>query len=122
MTHARVSNLFHQVHKPYKKTKIPKALREQVWLTHVGKVFETKCKVVWCENRINAFDYQCGHNIPESRGGKTNLGNLIPICSRCNISMGSSYSIDQWNSKFAAPPLPPKPKLSWWSRWFVKRS
>lgn len=121
MTHARVSNLFYQVHKPYKKTKIPKALREQVWLSHVGKVFETKCKVVWCENRINAFDYQCGHNIPESRGGKTNLGNLIPICARCNISMGSSYSIDQWNSKFASPPPPPKPKKHWWSFLFKKR-
>lgn len=119
MPHARVSNLFHQVHKPYRKAKIPKALREQVWLVNIGKVFETKCKIVWCENRINAFDYQCGHNIPESRGGKTNLGNLVPICSRCNISMGNSYSIDQWNSKFAAPiPVPAPSKFRLFTQCF----
>lgn len=88
---------------PYVKGKIPKALREQVWLTHMGQRFEAKCKVVWCKNRINVFDYQCGHNIPESKGGKTNLGNLLPICARCNISMGNEYTIDEWNSKFAPP-------------------
>ena len=89
--------------KKYKKKPIPKALREQVWLCHMGKVFETKCKIVWCENRINAFDFQCGHNIPESKGGKTTIQNLIPICGRCNISMGDRYSIDEWNRKFSVP-------------------
>jgi hypothetical protein len=85
----------------YTKVKIPKALREQVWITHAGRVFETKCSVTWCKNQINVFDYQCGHNIPESKGGKTNIGNLIPICARCNISMGNLFTIDQWNSEFA---------------------
>jgi 5-methylcytosine-specific restriction endonuclease McrA len=87
----------------YTKSKIPKALREQVWLTYMGRRFEGKCKVVWCKNQISVFDFQCGHNIPESKGGKTNLGNLLPICSRCNISMGNEYTIDQWNTKFAPP-------------------
>jgi 5-methylcytosine-specific restriction endonuclease McrA len=85
----------------YTKVKIPKALREQVWITHAGRVFETKCSVTWCKNHISVFDYQCGHNIPESKGGKTNIGNLVPICSRCNISMGNLFTIDQWNSEFA---------------------
>jgi len=87
----------------YTKVKIPKALREQVWITHAGRVFETKCSVTWCKNQINVFDYQCGHNIPESKGGKTNIGNLIPICARCNISMGNLFTIDQWNTEFAPP-------------------
>jgi hypothetical protein len=87
----------------YKKTKIPKALREQVWLTSMGERFDGKCKVVWCKNRINVFDFQCGHNIPESKGGKTTVDNLLPICTRCNISMGSHYTIDEWNTKFAPP-------------------
>jgi len=86
-----------------RKQSIPKALREQVWLVHMGKVFESKCKVTWCENRINAFDFQCGHNIPESKGGKTTIQNLIPICGRCNLSMGDQYSIDEWNRKFSSP-------------------
>ena len=84
------------------KTKIPRALREQVWLIHVGPKFQYKCKVSWCTNTMNVFDFQCGHNIPESKGGKTDVQNLIPICSRCNLSMGSQFTIDEWNKKFAS--------------------
>ena len=83
--------------KKYKKSKIPKALREQVWIQKAGRVFDKKCPVSWCENMINAFNFQAGHNIPESRGGKTNIENLIPICDRCNYSMGNHYSIDEWS-------------------------
>jgi 5-methylcytosine-specific restriction endonuclease McrA len=97
---------------PYKKSKIPKALREQVWLRYIGERFDSKCKVVWCKNRINVFDFQCGHNIPESKGGQTTLDNLVPICSRCNISMGYHYSIDEWNTKFAG-------RSKWWN-WFSR--
>jgi 5-methylcytosine-specific restriction endonuclease McrA len=111
---SRVADVFAHEIVSYKKARIPKALREQVWLRNMGPVFEAKCKVVWCANKINVFDYQCGHNVPESKGGKTNLGNLIPICSRCNISMGSQYTIDEWNKKFALPP-PPQPT---WRRFF----
>jgi 5-methylcytosine-specific restriction endonuclease McrA len=88
---------------PYRKTKIPKALREQVWIQHMGRLFEGQCRVTWCKNTINAFDFQCGHNVPESKGGKTSLDNLVPICCRCNNSMGSQFTIDEWNKKFAAP-------------------
>ena len=38
--------------------KIPKALREQVWILKVGQKFETKCKIVWCTNRMNVFEIQ----------------------------------------------------------------
>ena len=105
--HTRVSNILNP--EVYKKSKIPKALREQVWLSHVGKKFEVKCKVVWCKNKINVFDYQCGHNIPESKGGKTNISNLIPICAQCNRSMSDQYSIDEWNIKYSSPH-----KAAWW--------
>lgn len=87
----------------YKKAKIPKALAEQVWITHMGHHFEGKCRVRWCKNRISVFDYECGHNIPESKGGKTTLDNLVPICARCNRSMSNQYTIDEWNRRFAPP-------------------
>lgn len=80
-----------------KKANIPKALREQVWITNVGNKFEAKCLVVWCQNTMNVFDYHVGHNIPESRGGATNINNLKPICARCNLSMGNYYSIEEWS-------------------------
>uniref|UniRef100_A0A6C0CGE7 HNH domain-containing protein n=1 Tax=viral metagenome TaxID=1070528 RepID=A0A6C0CGE7_9ZZZZ len=81
------------------KAKIPKALREQVWLSKFGKVFEAKCFTPWCENRISVFDFQCGHDIPESKGGATVLSNLYPICARCNMSMSNVYTFQQWALK-----------------------
>ena len=81
-----------------RKQTIPKAVREQLWIRDMGRVFESKCKVTWCQNRINVFDFQCGHNIPESKGGKMALENLIAICSRCNMSMGDRYTIDEWSA------------------------
>ena len=78
------------------KKKIPKSLKEQIWITNFGKTFEHKCYVTWCTNNINVFDFDSGHNIPESKGGATSLHNLKPICSRCNKSMSSQYSIDEF--------------------------
>ena len=98
------------VESPYKKKKIPKALAEQVWITHMGHRFEGKCRISWCKNRITVFDYESGHNVPESKGGKTTLDNLVPICARCNRSMGDSYTIDEWARRFGPPARP------WFSR------
>lgn len=81
----------------HKKDTIPRALREQVWIKYIGKKYEVPCTVIWCINTISTFDFHVGHNIPESIGGSTNIENLRPICSRCNLSMGSRYSIDEWN-------------------------
>lgn len=79
------------------KLKIPKALREQVWLKHIGRKYDSKCKTSWCNNKITVFDFQCGHDTPESVGGETNIDNLVPICSRCNLSMSNTYTFKQWN-------------------------
>lgn len=81
----------------YKKNKIPKAIRQQVWIKYNGKLFENKCHVIWCNNTISVFNYHVGHNIPEVKGGKNDIQNLRPICPNCNLSMSSKYSIDQWN-------------------------
>jgi 5-methylcytosine-specific restriction endonuclease McrA len=80
----------------YKKHKIPKAIREQLWIQKVGKKFETKCKTTWCRNKITVFDFQAGHDVPESKGGSTELSNLIPICGRCNLSMGNQFTFKDW--------------------------
>lgn len=87
------------------KQKIPKALREQIWLRDIGKKYEGKCKITWCENKMSVFDFQCGHDLPESHGGQTILENLVPICSRCNLSMSNTYTIKQWNLLSRPQPL-----------------
>jgi 5-methylcytosine-specific restriction endonuclease McrA len=78
------------------KKKIPKAIREQLWIEKIGKKFESKCKTTWCKNKINVFDFQAGHDIPASRGGSYDIDNLVPICSRCNLSMGSQHTFKEW--------------------------
>ena len=79
------------------KVKIPKALREQVWLAWCGRTFEHKCLVSWCSNVITPFNYEVGHNIPECKGGRNDMDNLRPICSSCNRSMSDNYTIDEFS-------------------------
>ena len=83
-----------------KKATIPRALREAVWVSYNGNRFRCKCHVSWCPNRVTAFNFHVGHDIPESRGGTTTIDNLRPICDRCNLSMGNKYSITEWSEKF----------------------
>lgn len=85
----------------YSKRNIPKSLREQVWLYWMGHKFDGKCSVVWCKNRITPFNFEAGHNIPESKGGETTIKNLKPICASCNRSMSNVYSIDEYSKEYA---------------------
>jgi 5-methylcytosine-specific restriction endonuclease McrA len=81
-----------------RKQKIPIAFREQIWFRDMGKEFQGKCPTRWCNNIITVFDFQAGHNIPESKGGQTIPDNLVPICARCNMSMGDRYTFTQWSA------------------------
>ena len=83
-----------------KKKRIPKALREQVWIKYNKNRFLVKCPIRWCRNRISCFNFHVGHNIPESKGGKTAIGNLKPICAKCNLSMSNNYTINKFSKLF----------------------
>ena len=76
---------------------IPKSLREEVWTRYCGKTFEKKCSIRWCSNKMTVFNYECGHDIPFSKGGKTTIENLIPICGKCNKSMSDNYTIQEYS-------------------------
>ena len=82
----------------YVKKSIPKALKEQVWLKHVGTKFNAKCTIVWCENLMTPFNYHTAHIIPESKQGPTSLENLVPTCPKCNLSMSNNYTVTEWNN------------------------
>jgi 5-methylcytosine-specific restriction endonuclease McrA len=88
---------------PYKKKRIPVALRQQVWIQKMGRVFEGKCKTPWCKNTIYFFSFECGHKITESKGGATEFNNLFPICRQCNVSMSNTFTFDEW-CKQSSPP------------------
>ena len=70
----------------------------------MGKNFTGTCSISWCENDMSCFNFDCGHNIPESKGGPTNIENLIPICRNCNVGMGNRFTIDEWEKKYEIPP------------------
>ena len=106
--------------KPYKKQKIPVAIREAVWIRHCGRVFEHKCLTSWCPNKLTVFDFQSGHNIPESKGGETCVDNLYPICARCNMSMGNRYTFDQWTAKVQQKETKETKSISRFFRCFYK--
>lgn len=71
-----------------KKKTISKALRLKVWNKHIGEE-KRKGKCYVCKSLIQLENFHCGHIIAESQGGKTNIGNLKPICTICNQSMGT---------------------------------
>ena len=69
-----------------KKIKIPAKLRIQVWNKYYGSENEGVCPI--CTNKIGIFiGFHCGHIISEYNKGKTDIDNLRPLCSNCNLKM-----------------------------------
>jgi len=83
--------------KPKRKQKIPVALRNSIWGHYVGKniaVISCPC----CQlNELRITNFHASHIKAESRGGKTVLQNLLPLCASCNCSMGTEHMIDFMN-------------------------
>ena len=76
--------------KNYKiKTQIPKKIKELVW----DKYISIRNGIGLCQccqkTEITQMSFQCGHIISENNGGKIDITNLAPICSLCNLSMGT---------------------------------
>ena len=72
-----------------RKTPIPKSLKISVWDKHIGdEVGKSKC--LCCDTtNITQMNFHCGHIIAEAMGGKVHINNLLPICNKCNRSMGT---------------------------------
>ena len=77
-----------------KKETIPKSVRSHVWNLYIGpNINEHRC--LCCKKAIiKITDFDCGHVIAESKGGTHEIGNLRPICSPCNHSIGTQNMID----------------------------
>ena len=75
--------------KAVKKKSIPAAIKKLVWNKNIGEdVGKSKCYC--CKSTdITQTSFHCGHVIAESKGGKTIVSNLKPICQNCNSSMGT---------------------------------
>jgi hypothetical protein len=79
-----------------KKTKaaIPKKVKNDVWNTYIGADIN-KHRCLCCKKTvISNTDFDVGHVTSESTGGTLEIGNLRPICSACNHSMGTRNMVD----------------------------
>lgn len=73
---------------PRKKQGIPKKVKDDAWTTHVGNKSEALC--ICCRTKtITPFDFHAGHVVSEANGGPVTVENIRPVCSACNLSMGT---------------------------------
>ena len=87
------------IKRKYIKKSISATMRRKVWDEYIGKkIGEAKC--LCCKmTDITQLTFQCGHIIPECKGGELTLSNLRPICSNCNSSM-ASMNMDDFMKTF----------------------
>jgi 5-methylcytosine-specific restriction endonuclease McrA len=80
--------------KPRKKQAIPKAVRVHVWNLYIGpNIIEHRC--LCCKKSlIKNTEFEVGHIISEKDGGTQEISNLRPICTPCNLSMGTTNMIE----------------------------
>jgi hypothetical protein len=62
--------------------------REALWLREFGDVFYAKCPTPLCNVQLSPFNFEVGHIVAASKGGKAVHENCRPICSRCNKCNG----------------------------------
>jgi len=73
-----------------KEENITQAFRQAIWLKYCGETYKTKC--LCCNsNEISVHNFECGHILSKKNGGLISMDNIIPICSFCNRSMGSTH-------------------------------
>jgi hypothetical protein len=71
---------------------ISPSLKKEVWVNEFNTSRAGLCPIPYCENILKYKEkngFQCGHVVSVKNGGDTSSDNLRPICSSCNLDMGS---------------------------------
>jgi len=73
---------------PHKRERIPKDVRDAVWVTYHGTNTQGVCYV--CAKPVERYNrgWHCSHVIADSKGGTETVENLRVCCQHCNLSMG----------------------------------
>lgn len=72
---------------------ISKLLRKQVWNSHL---LDGLCYC--CNYPITYDNFECGHINAVSKGGKTTVDNLKPVCRSCNSDMRNTNMLEYKNT------------------------
>ena len=82
-----------------KKKAIPKHVKTLVWNKYIG-ADKAKAPCMSCRQAdIGIRSFHCGHVVAEAKGGDMTINNLRPICSDCNLAMGT-MSMNEFTSQF----------------------
>ncbi len=84
-----VLNIPEEIQEKPQRKRIPKKLREEVWIKY-NKDSETG--ICYCCRNIvqrRKYGWHCSHVNPVCKGGEDILSNLRVCCSDCNLKMGS---------------------------------
>jgi 5-methylcytosine-specific restriction endonuclease McrA len=76
-------------------------LWEKIHEENAYDMFGRSC--AYCGIRVDFLKIEFDHFIPISSGGKTEPGNMVPCCVKCNRGAGGKFSRDAWEwlqSKF----------------------
>ena len=78
---------------PYVKDKIPRAVKNCLWINYFG---DKRVGVCACCQRepISLNNFNASHIQAERCNGTTTLDNLAPTCTICNLSMGTMNMMD----------------------------
>ena len=81
-----------------KRETIPKTVRNALWINYYDDRRVGMCQCCKRE-QISIGNFQAGHIVAHANGGKTTLDNLIPICTLCNLSMGT-HNLNDFIKKY----------------------
>lgn len=82
-----IGYLFLKTENENEKKKIPASVRFKLWTNHYNTMTGS-CTV--CSSVIDNANFHAGHIISTYNGGTDNITNLSPVCSCCNLSMGTT--------------------------------
>jgi 5-methylcytosine-specific restriction endonuclease McrA len=76
------------------KKSLPTAVKDCIWNYYIGQHINIHKCFCCKKNIIKIDDFHAGHVVAEAQGGGDDIGNLRPICSSCNSSMGKRDMVD----------------------------
>ena len=82
-----------------KKKKIPKGIKNDSWDKYIGANIAIVNCICCNKTQINMKDFVAGHIVSEKNGGEISVANIIPICLKCNSSMGTK-NMDEYIQEF----------------------
>ena len=72
------------------KRKFTDGFKRDLFQKHYGNATEVRCPC--CQLRQISIDsYDASHIIPESRGGSSDMTNIMPTCKECNVRTATRH-------------------------------